>query len=114
MKKRKNRPWEKNCTILSFKKSKYGEQKAEVKLESPGLVCAFKLWETMINGGLELLGFLHLMFVWGNMIYPKTKLTSTQNQKTFYLKACGLMQRIKLIRSFGYNNAIVIFSLKKL
>ena len=39
----KNRPWEKNCTILSFKKSEYGEQKAEVKLESPGLVCAFKL-----------------------------------------------------------------------
>ena len=29
------RPWEKKCTILSFKKSKYGEQKAEVKLESP-------------------------------------------------------------------------------
>ena len=51
----KTRPWGKYCTILGFVKTKYGEQKSEVRLQSPYLVCDLKMWETLINGGLELL-----------------------------------------------------------
>ena len=71
----KTEPWLECCTIFGFVKTKYGEQKANVKIQSPGLVRYFKQWETLINGGLELLGFSHVTFVWGNMMYPKTKLT---------------------------------------
>ena len=48
---------------------------AKIKLQPPGLVCAFKMCETLTSCALELLGFPHVMFVWGNMMYPKTKLT---------------------------------------
>ena len=54
---------EKYCTILGFVKMKYGEQKAEVRLQSLCLVCDFKMWETLTNGALELLGFPNVMFV---------------------------------------------------
>ena len=71
---KKTKLWEKYCAILRFVKAKYGEQKAE----SPGLVCDFKMSETLTNDALELLGFPHVTFVWGNMIYPKTKLTQRE------------------------------------
>ena len=72
-----------------FVKTKYGEQKAEVRLQSPGLVCDFKMWETLTNGALERVGFPHVTFVWGNMMYPKTKLTQPNipQPKNFILKS---------------------------
>ena len=77
----KIKPWHECYTILGFVKTKYGEQKANVKLQLPCLVQYFKQWETLINGGLELLGFPHVTFVWGNMMYPKTKLTHPTRPK---------------------------------
>ena len=82
---KKTKQWEKECTILCLE-TEYGVQKAIVKLQSPGLVCYFKMWETEINGALELLGFPHVTFVYDNMMYPKTKLIQPQ-PKNFILKS---------------------------
>ena len=68
---------------------KYGEQKAYVRLQSSGLVYDFKQWVRLTNGALELLGFPHVTFVWGNMMYLKTKLThpTRLKPKKFILKS---------------------------
>ena len=78
---KKTKPWEKYCTI--------DEQTAKVRLQSPSLICDFKMWKTLTNGALELLGFPHVTFVRGNMMYPKTKLTqpSIPQPKKFILKS---------------------------
>ena len=85
------KPWEKYCTIDDFVKTKYNDRKANVRLHSPGLVFYFKQWETLINGGLEIIGFTNakITFVWGNMMYPKTKLTHRiiPQPKNFILKS---------------------------
>ena len=85
------KPWEKYCTIDDFVKTKYNYRKANVRLNSPGLVSDFKQWELLINGGLEVTGFPNakVTFVWGNMMYPKTKLTHRirPQPKNFILKS---------------------------
>ena len=83
----KTRPCEKKYyAILGLVKMKYGDQKANVRLQSPALVYDFKNWETLIKGALEILGFPHVTFIWGNMMYPKTKLLLTTQPKSFILK----------------------------
>ena len=87
----------KYCTILDFVRTKYGDRKANVRLQSSGLVDFFKKWETLINGGLEIMGFPTVTLLWGNRMYPKTKLTHPirPESKEFILKSVFINKKSK-------------------
>ena len=56
------------------KETKYGYRKAVVQLAQPDLPNLMEVWETQINEYLKGEGITPIKIVYGNKIYPKTKI----------------------------------------
>ena len=69
-----------NCKIIQKEKTKYGYQKAIVKLP-PEKVIKMKEIEKEVNEHLEGEGLTHIKLVYGNMVYPKVKIDSPKTIK---------------------------------
>ena len=59
-----------DCEILQKEETKYGYQKAVVKL-SPEKVIVMKEFEEKVNEYLEKEQLSHMTFIYGNRVYPK-------------------------------------------
>ena len=71
-----------DCEIIQTDKTKYGYQKAVMKL-SPEKVIIMKEFKEKVNEQLQGESLPHITLVYGNRVYPKIK---TDNPKTIKLK----------------------------
>ena len=63
-----------HCKILNFDITKYGYQKAVAQLDNPNIRLLIESWETQINKFLKGQGIPPIKILYGNKIYPKTKI----------------------------------------
>ena len=75
-----------NFDNIKVEKTKYGYQKATIKLNDQDLIEKVKSWETQINEHLQSEGVKPVTILYGNRIYPKTLLTTTTKKKVNILK----------------------------
>ena len=67
--------------IIKTEKTKYGYQKAVLRLDQPDLRNLMKDWETQINEYLKNEGIGPITILYGNKIYPKTNIRNTSSIK---------------------------------
>ena len=86
---------------LQIDKTKYGYKKAVVQLEQPDLCDLINLWETQINDYLKSEGIPPITILYGNKIYPKTRIYNTTDTSIIKIKIYGLTMKISLFYSYG-------------
>ena len=76
-----------HCEILRIDVTKYGYRKAVVQLVQPDLCNFMEVWETRINEYLIGEGISPIKIVYGNKIYPKTKIHNPNDASMIKIKS---------------------------
>ena len=71
----------KDFVIIKVEKTKWGHQKAVIKLNNKDIKEKVELWETEINDELKKQGVGPLKILYGDIIYSKTSLTKATKKK---------------------------------
>ena len=71
-----------NYEVLKIDETEYGYQKAVVQLDQPDLYDLMKNWEEQINEYLKGEGIPPITILYGNKIYPKTKIHNPTEAST--------------------------------
>ena len=85
-----------HCEILRTDGTKYGYRKAVVQLVQPDLCNLMKVWETRINEYLKGEGISPIKIVYGNNIYPKTKIHNRNDASIIRIKSVWINDEGKL------------------
>ena len=76
-----------HCEILKIDETKYSYRKAVVQLVQPDLCNLMEVWETQINEYLKGEGISPITIVYGNKIYPKTKIRIPNDASIIKIKS---------------------------
>ena len=76
-----------HCEILKIDETKYSHRKAVVQLVQPDLCNLMEVWETQINEYLKVEGISPITIVYGNKIYPKTKIHNPNDASFIIIKS---------------------------
>ena len=71
-----------NYEVLKIDETEYGYQKAVVQLNQPDLYDLMNNWEEQINKYLKGEGISPITILYGNKIYPKTKIHNPTEART--------------------------------
>ena len=82
---------EEDYNIISIEKTKFGDQKAIIKLNNQDLIDKLKSWETEINEYLKNeVGTGPITVLYGNRIYPKRITMIGQKKKEYHIRINGV------------------------
>ena len=84
-----------HCKVLKIDKTKYGYQKAVVRLDQSDLYNLMKLWETQINGYLKGEGITPITILYSNKIYPKTIIHNITDTSIIKIKSVWINDKNK-------------------
>ena len=84
-----------HCKVLKIDKTKYGYQKAVVRLDQSDLYNLMKFWETQINGYLKGEGITPITILYSNKIYPKTIIHNITDTSIIKIKSVWINDKNK-------------------
>ena len=84
-----------HCKILNIDETKYDYRKAVVQLDHHGLRILMKVWETQINKYLKGEGIPPITILYGNKIYPKTKIHNAIDASTIKIDSVWINDKGK-------------------
>ena len=76
-----------HCEVITIDETKYGYRKAVVQLDQSDLCNLMKVWEVQINEYLKGEGIPPIIIVYGNKIYPKTKIHDSNDASIITIKS---------------------------